>query len=617
VFERGGRAIRTCRCGGGAAFAAAAAIAVGAGCIRADLGVSPAVSSAADVTSLSPDLLSRQWAQFEADEPKSILELQPFRGSARVDFGGDHGPSGHATLLDLNPAIHVWFLLRIELAGRSEPLDYHLENPQPARQRPRLAEEQADAVRITGLTGSEPCELWSRGGRSALDEAAHSGLPYAPVCGARLYLRNPVTGHRTSLERITDFLRDHVYGGEEIISFVKEQVYRDAFLQREGVPAGTAACPPLPSSSSALPLPAAVTTAAAGRCFVPGSFGLDVAGASAGFSPGRWYAVSDLPGIYASSLTPGDMTAEQLSGSEPHVNRLDAVETQALVYLVAFDLSEFDLHFALGTDHPRLDWSPRPPEGVRDPRLPGPDGVGSPAPLIVNGLVPPADVDRTVAAFAAGFKREHGAFRYGALALVNHGSHYGFVQEGTIFSKLQPGLATLIVMNDGRLAMKSWMPGDETSLASIRYARQNGVPLIESDPAHGRAEPGALVNLWGPGNWSGSASEVLRTLRAGACVEETGSRRFLLYGYFSAATPSAMARVFQAYQCRYAMQLDINALEHTYLALYVHRDRERLVEHLVQGMEQCDSRTREGLAPRFLGAPDDRDFFYLTRRERP
>ena len=29
-----------------------------------------------------------------------------------------------------------------------------------------------------------------------------------------------------------------------------------------------------------------------------------------------------------------------------------------------------------------------------------------------------------------------------------------------------------------------------------------------------------------------------------------------------------MARIFQAYRCDYAMLLDMNALEHTYLAMY-------------------------------------------------
>ena len=77
-----------------------------------------------------------------------------------------------------------------------------------------------------------------------------------------------------------------------------------------------------------------------------------------------------------------------------------------------------------------------------------------------------------------------------------------------------------------------------------------------------------------------------------------------------------MARVFQAYGCRYAMQLDINALEHTYFALYAH-DRGRLVaQHLVQGMAEVDRKGGGELALRFLSFPDDRDFFYVLRRER-
>lgn len=569
-------------------------------------------ASAQDSSAQPEEAPPAQWAQYQADAPKSILELQPFRTVQQVELEGAGVGHGSATLVDLNPTVHVWFLLTLQAPGSVAARTFHLENPRPLEQRPRLI-IAGRRVQIGGLAGEEPCEVWSAT-RDALDEAADSRLAYAPLCDGRLYVRNLVSGHQTSLERITDFLRDHVYGGEEIISFVKEQMYRDAFLE-PGMEQGATDCRSPGSDSTDLPVAAAVSAQSAARCLTPGSLALDVMGTAAGFSPGRWYRVRDLPGIYVSAMTPGDMTASLLA-PEPHVNRLDAVESGALVYVVAFDLSDFELHFALGTDHPRLDWSPRPPKSAYDPRLPGPDGVASPAPLVMNGLVSPADIQRTVATFIGGFKREHGAFRYGPLALANHGSHYGFIQEGVILSKLEPGLATLLVMNDGRIEMKTWTGSDDASLASVRYARQNGVPLIEPDAVGGRGVPGALVNLWGPGNWSGSADEVLRTLRAGVCLQEAGSRRFLLYGYFSAATPSAMARVFQAYQCRYAMQLDINALEHTYLALYVHRNRERLVEHLVQGMEQCDSRTREGLAPRFLAAPDDRDFFYLTRRER-
>jgi hypothetical protein len=127
---------------------------------------------------------------------------------------------------------------------------------------------------------------------------------------------------------------------------------------------------------------------------------------------------------------------------------------------------------------------------------------------------------------------------------------------------------------------------------------------------------GRLVDQWGAGNWSGSVDEQLRTLRAGACMVAHEGRRFLVYGYFSSATPRAMARVFLAYGCDYAMHLDMNALEHTYLALYPRSGSQREVEHLVPGMAVLDKRLGSALLPRFLGYADGRDFFYLVHKGR-
>jgi hypothetical protein len=229
-------------------------------------------------------------------------------------------------------------------------------------------------------------------------------------------------------------------------------------------------------------------------------------------------------------------------------------------------------------------------------------------------MVSPALQARVVATFTGGFKREHGAFRYGVLAQVNHGSHYGFMEQGVVYSTLVPGVSTLYVLNDGSVHMKTWHVDDTRLLGQIRHARQNGVPLIERDPAGGPSVYGALIDAWGPGNWSGSEDEKLRTLRAGACLIEQAGRRFLIYGYFSTATPRAMARVFQAYGCRYAMHLDMNALEHTYLALYPRSNSRIHIEHLVQGMAALDKTVGATLVPRFLGFADDRDFFYVMRK---
>jgi len=556
------------------------------------------------------EILAEQRIQYDLEEPKTILELQPWRTTTQAAVRRRDGTPGIATLINLNPNANAWYLLLIDWQDDAH-LAFHLENSRPATGALRLRADSPVALSITGAGGLN-CTLWASAGRDALAEARATGLPYAPLCSGTLYLRNHVPGHQTTLERISDFLRDHVWGGDRVVNFVKEQFYRDAFLEKGAAAPRAPTAPPLPATLA--PLPLALAPEATGVGLQPKGLALDLVTPGKELQPGQWYAVRDLPGVLVSAITPEYIESDLRSGREPNVNALDAVESGALVYLIAFDLRLLDLHFVLGTDHPRLDWSDRPPSSSRNATLPGPDGVGSAAPLVTTGMVSPVDTPRTIAAFIGGFRRSHGAFRSGPLAQRNHGSHYGFIEQGVIFSKLQPGLATAWVTDEGSVELATWEVRDELLLPHLRYARQNGVPLIEYDAARGVGVPGELVNQWGPGNWSGSAEEVLRTLRAGLCLQQNGAQRFLIYGYFSAATPSAMARVFQACRCRYAMILDMNALEHTYLALYVRRDRELIVEHLVQGMEEVDRSAGSEFAPRFLAFPDDRDFFYLTRR---
>jgi hypothetical protein len=556
-----------------------------------------------------------QWEQYQVDAPKTIIELQPFRQIqvAEFEMAGDWGT---ATLVNLNPRINAWFLLTLWWPGIEKPVSYHLENPLPKTQTLALGEIHPYGIRISADGREVDCELWRSGQTTLLRQAQLSDLPYAPLCDHRLYLRNPVPGAYTHLERVTNFLRDHVWGGERIVGFVRKQFFRDAFLEKdEGAPASRA--PEIPTAPPNGPLPALLSEAYAARSVVPEHLEIDIGQGSGAIVMGKWYAVRDAAGIFVSAIEPQAIAASNSRGAKNPVGDVDAVEAVALDYMVALDLEQFDLGFALGTDHPRVSWSERALDTVRMPDLPGPDGIGSVAPLVVNGMVSPALIGRIAASFAGGFKREHGAFRYGALAQQNHGSHYGFIEQGVVFSKLQPGLATLYAGIDGQVAMKTWTRDDDGLLDRIADARQNGVPLIESDAASGAAYPGLLVNQWGAGNWSGSVDERLRTVRGGACLQQTPGRRFLVFAYFSTATPSAMARVFQSFGCRYAMQLDINALEHTYFALYTHDRGHLIVQHLAQGMAEVDRKGGDQLAPRFLGFPDDRDFFYLLKREGP
>jgi hypothetical protein len=557
-----------------------------------------------------PGVLARQQAQFDANVSKTILELQPFRSESQVTTTGANGVKGTATLANLNPYVGTWYLLSLDWGSAGKPTQYHLESPHP--QSLRLVPAEPGTVRVVG-TNKFSCTTPIESKRGLLEDITAAVLPYAPLCEGALYVRNQVKGHATSLERATDFLRDHVWGGEKVITFAKDEVYRDKFLDKAITATGVGAAPE-PSSPSDPMIPM-LAPESAGRSIVADHLGLDLAVSTTDLDAGRWYAVRDLPAVSVSIIAPQYIDASVRLARRPMLNPIDPIEAGALVYLVAFDTDRLNFHYAIGTEHPRLDWSERTLPTSRDPRLPGPDGVGSAAPLVTNGMVSPADVNGTIATFAAGFKRAQGAFRYGPLATQNYGSHYGFIQEGVVFSKLQPELASVLMMDDGTVDLRTWRAADRSSLPHIRDARQNGVPLIEYDAAKRTSAPGRFVNLWGPGNWSGSAGEDLRSLRAGLCLQQNGSHSFLIYGYFSAATPSTMARVFEAYHCRYAMHLDMNALEHTYLALYVRRGNQRVVEHLIDEMQVVDRSARGQLAPRFLAFPDDRDFFYVTGRE--
>lgn len=556
-----------------------------------------------------------QAAEYEDAVPKTIVELQQFRQTRSMHIRSDKGEEGTATLINLNPTINAWYLLNVAWQHGSE-FSYHLENPEPRSRTVILDSEYPTGIEILEGRGRYPCDLFGGGSTHVLDQAKDSQLVYAPLCGAHLYLRNPVRGHRTSLEAAAEFLRNQVWGGEEVIILfhhLLENRYRETGEMHTAEPGVARAV--TKEMQEALPVPALIDSTYAKLVVTPSDLGLALEGLeSAGMRPGTWYSASGNPGVYVSVIEPKLIDATILESHKATVNSLDGVEASALCYLVAFDLDQFDLAYALGTEHPAVDWSDHIQPGIRDPKLPGPDGIGNISPLVSTGLISPENGRRTVATFTGGFKREHGAFKYGEFASKNYGSHYGFVENGVVFSKLQPGLGTIFVLNDGSVQMKTWEAQDDHILAEIKYARQNGVPLVEFDARSQATVPGRLVNSWGPGNWSGSEDMKLRTIRSGAALQWNGRKRFLIYAVFSDATPSAMARVFQAYQCRYGMLLDMNALEHTYFALYRRTGSQLFVDHLLDGMSQVEKSDETGPLPRFLGYPDNRDFFYLMRR---
>ncbi|SDE57766.1 hypothetical protein [Ruegeria marina] len=577
-----------------------------------EISMTRAVTIAVSVTALlfpvtamsqSAETLAEQLRKYEAVEAKTVLDLQPFRTASAVDLADGRGS---IVLTSLNPSIGAWFLLQaVDAKGRVVE-SYHLELPQPAGHSV-LLDPDGPALTLSGPDGAASCTPWE----DELEAARKTALPYAPVCAGRLYLRNRSRGARTSLEATAEFLRDNIWGGESIVRFVRGTFFKDAELEASPVEGNES------TARNAAGPPPMQTEAADNLRPVIGTL-LDVAvtGAEDGrMAIGVWYPVTGMPGVFASAFQPGAI-ARSVFDSPGKVNRLDSVEANATGYMIAFDLSAYDLGFALGTDHPGLGWSPRPAASARPRGLPGPDGIRTADPLVRLGMVNPALANRTIATFTGGFKRQHGAFKFGEMATFNMGHHYGFIENGVILSKLQPGLSTIVVLNDGTVHMKTWQEEDNVLLPLIRFARQNGVALLERDAGSGQGVPGELVTQWGGGNWSGSADAELRTLRAGACIVEDGQTNYLVYGYFSTATPSAMVRTFQAYGCGYAMLMDMNALEHTYLALYVPRGGKIHVAHIVPGMGLIDKKLAGGkVIPRFIGYPDNRDLFYVMRKE--
>ena len=545
----------------------------------------------------------------------NIMEMQPYRQTSSVRIRPDGGEELLATLVNLNPAMDVWYVLEITKQSGAAKLSYHLQNAKPHSQKLALDETYPSGILILEDKNRYPCPLFTGDSPDALDQARSSPLIYASLCAGRLYLRNPAKGNRTTLEAATEFLRDQVWGGEKVI-ILFHHLLQDSHRETAEVHASPQPVVADPAPGS-FPLSAKIAPQYAAQLVTSPNLEITLQTPEpAGMRPGDWNPVAGNPGIFVSLLQPNFVAPEILQGDKALVSALDNVEASALCYLVAFDLDQFDLAYALGTDHPAVAWSDHIPEQARDPRLPGPDGIADIAPLVSTGLINPEDARATVAVFTAGFKRSHGAFKSGEFALRNHGTHYGFLENGVVFSSLQPGLATIFVRTDGFLGMQTWEESGNGFLPDIQYARQNGVPLVEFDGGSQSGVPGQLVNRWGPGNWSGSEDAKLRTMRSGLALQQNGSKRFLIYAVFTTATPSAMVRVFQAYQCRYAMLLDMNALEHTYLAVYRRTDSQLIVEHLISGMAEVDKSGPGGTIPRFLGFPDNRDFFYLMRRNR-
>lgn len=550
-------------------------------------------------------------------EPKDlpIMQLQQSAkvSSKTIKVGTK---TGQVDLINVNSNVNVWFLLKIKWPKDGSIGWYHLENKHPDTQTLAFSPSFDDGIVINRKKGPIKCDFWSAKNNYSIETAKSLNKPYIEICNKSIYLRNTLEGYRTTKEWVVEFLRDNLWGAETITNIVKNTIFKDAFFIN-------GAKKQLSDSSSSLlsdsdknaPPQAMISSEFRNRFISSDDLGIEIKDqVDDSMLIGRWYESKKQPNVYISAIEVDAIEESILTSHKDYVADIDSVEAKAINYLVAFDTSKFDLNFALGTEHPRVHWSSRARPDIIDTTKPGPDGFATALPLAPTGLIPPDNVSKIAATFTGGFKRSHGAFKWGENAVKNNGTHYGFMENGFIFSKIQEGLASIIVDINGNIQLKTWAQEDNKRLARLRHVRQNGVAVIEYDQVLKKGVPGKFVSNWTMGNWSGSQDSKFRTLRAGICQLEVDDKSFIIYGYFSSVTPTAMARVFQAYGCNYALHLDMNALEHTYLAIYdKDKTNDSTPSHLIKGMKVLDERF-QGNVPRFIGYPDNRDFFYFTSK---
>lgn len=104
----------------------------------------------------------------------------------------------------------------------------------------------------------------------------------------------------------------------------------------------------------------------------------------------------------------------------------------SMIYSAAVELSNHSLGWMHGTQYPGVGWSKRFLSAGYQPTNDqlGPNGYNTLSPLATPAALPPYWVNQTIATFAGGFKREHGAFKMGDHPKSNFGSHYGFIENG-------------------------------------------------------------------------------------------------------------------------------------------------------------------------------------------
>ena len=420
----------------------------------------------------------------------TVLDLQPTAASGdTVNYSVPTARgqiAAQARLISLNPSIGAWYLLEVPISGRSSET-FHLEAPFMGTA-VRLSAEGVE-VQAPGVAPAV-CDIFNPRSAHYIFRLAREGAPFTSVCGQSLFLRLDQSGAANTIKETGANVARSI-GLEFLVDAYKDHLKADD----NSVPVDVAGTDAAAGTDNG-PREAEVAPSARARAVKLEKLDYDLEGKPAALHAGSWYRLDGLASAFFSFVRVGDAAPSILIERPDLVDPLTAKTRESVAYVVAFDLAQTTLGWAHGTSLPGVGNSPKVPS-----RGPGPDGFDRLAPLQTPGVVNPVYLSRLVGAFCGGFQREHGVQLGGPHA----GQYNGFIEEGVVMSRMNRGLATIVVTKSGDVDVREWSAEDDANVANVRYARQNGLPLVSFDPAKNRYQPGLYVkeSMSGYANWSG------------------------------------------------------------------------------------------------------------------
>jgi hypothetical protein len=285
--------------------------------------------------------------------------------------------------------------------------------------------------------------------------------------------------------------------------------------------------------------------------FAPAAFAPPVPSV-AGKTDGQWIAIDD-------AERPGEPPVFYKTIVHPDKRR-----SFAAVAVVAIDLAHVGLTLVPGTVEPASTVLPR----AQRP-----------------GVVPNDQLADLVAAFNGGFKAEHG--------------HFGMMIDGVTLLPPRDTSCTIGLYQDGSLKIRTY-PALADSLGDLRAYRQTPPCLLEEGQLNNRLLTAENTRGWGA---AVGGDTVIR--RSALGLDADG--KTLFYGLGVSVTATSLARAMQAAGAENAAQLDVNAIYPRFL-FYAHPAGElpKVDGALIPDIEFA--------AHEYVGPPETRDFFFVTRK---